>query len=372
VLEVVTRLEALAAHQRWKEVLEVFGAALRGDETRVSNSVHGSLRTRVLEAVFEAQLGLGLLDACAETLQRFHTCAVREETIRKSNLLLDALWRQQRGRRVIGTTAIMDATVRVPAPDEVVIYYGSFPHDHRSLPCSDTVYRHAYFAADLHHDAFESDEAAWGKIGIVYVLNLCDRRDRYLDTLLELCRIQAPLDRVHHFMVEHETLIPGDHYLNGSACCATNHARIMRHFLASDHQVCLVLEDDIAFSSDSHRVREDLARFFERDYDFAVCLLAASKYHDLCAHDDLLLRSYQECTTASAYLVSRRSAPMILECFETGAIGIRQTGDVQQFAADRYWSRLMTDHPFYVFRRKMGYQKPSWSSIQATRIYNFD
>jgi hypothetical protein len=285
--------------------------------------------------------------------------------------LFDAHWRTL-GKRIVGTTYVGDGTAREPTEDEVVVYYGSFPYDHRALPCGVRVHRHAQFAADLRHDAFESDAAAWGRIGIIYVLNLSERRDRYFDTLLELCRVHAPLDRVHHFRVERENLVPHNDYLNASACCATNHGRMMRHFLTTQHDYCLVLEDDIAFASDGERVCADLATFFARQYAFAVCLLAASKYHDLRPHDDLLLRSHQECTTAAAYVVPRASAPLLLESFETGAAGIVRTGDVQRFAADRYWARLMTDHPFYTFRRKIAYQKPSWSSIQSRYVSNFD
>ena len=45
---------------------------------------------------------------------------------------------------------------------------------------------------------------------------------------------------------------------------------------------------------------------------------------------------------------------------------------VQRFAADRYWAKLQADHPFYIFRCKIGYQRPTWSSIQRARTYNFD
>jgi GR25 family glycosyltransferase involved in LPS biosynthesis len=370
--DIVAVLEGAVARRRWAEVLERFERDLHGDDTQIPNDVHGAPRTRVLEAVLQAQCALGRYDDCAHTLRRFETCAVTEATIRKSNVLVDALWRRQRGRRIVGTTYVDDGSARERAGDDVVIYYGSFPYDHRALPYDATIYRHAHFADSVRHEVFESDAPAWGEIGIIYILNLSERRDRYYDTLVELSRIHAPLDRVHHFRVEHETLVPGNPYVNGSACCAKNHAAMMRHFLTTAHDVCLVLEDDVAFASDGRRVCADLATFFARRYAFAVCLLAASKYHDLRAHDDLLLRSYQECTTAAAYIASRASAPLLLECFETGARGIRQTRDVQRFAADRYWASLMVEHPFYTFRRKIAYQKPSWSSIQSRHAYNFD
>jgi hypothetical protein len=370
--DIATVIEGAAAQQDWRLVLDLFERQLGGDETSVPNSADGSQRTRVLEAVFQAQFAFRRFTDCEKTLRRFETCAVTATTIRRSNVLFDALWRQERGKRVVGTTFVCDEDARQPGDEEVLISYGSFPYDHRTLPTETAIYRPAHFAADISHDAFESDETAWGQLGIIYILNLAERSDRYFDTLVELCRLHAPLPRVYHFRVEPEQIVPHNSYVNGSACCARNHARIMRHFLASEHDYCLVLEDDIAFASDSRRVRRDLATFFERRYDFAVCLLAASKYHDIRAHDDLLLRSYQECTTASAYIATRASALLLLECFETGSLGIQQTGDVQQFAADRYWAKLQRDHPFYIFRRKIGYQRPTWSSIQRAHTYNFD
>jgi hypothetical protein len=365
-------LEAAAARADRRAGLDLFAALLDGDETRVSNTVHGAPRTRVLEAVFQAQLALGRFDDCEATLRRFTTCAVTDQTIERSNAVLETLWRGHRGARIIGTTYAPSERAGRANEGDVVVHYGSYPHDGRALPSRRALFRHAYLAGAVRHDIFESDEPAWGSIGAIYVLNMVDRPDRYLDTLLELSRLHAPLDRVVQVRAEHEDLVPGNRYANASASCAANHARIMRQFLDSPHAHCLVLEDDIAFGSDVSRILTDLALFFERRYEFAVCLLAASKFHELRAHDDLLMRSFQECTTASAYLVTRESAPLLLECFETGVAGIRETGDVHRFAADRYWARLMDAHPFYVFRSKFGYQKPSWSSIQSRHVFNFD
>ena len=370
MIDIAGLLEGAVERRNWPEVLALFEEHLSGDVTHVSNDVHGTPRTRILEAVFQAQFALGRYNDCEATLRHFETCAVTEKTIRKSNVLFDVLWRHQRGKRIVGTTYV--GRERSGETNELTVRYGSFPLDHRALPCEATIYRHALFANDIRHDAFEHDEAAWGSIGIIYILNLSERKDRYYETLLELSRVHAPLDRVHHFRVEGETLVEGNHYLNGSACSTKSHADIVRHFLATPHEYGLIVEDDIAFASDGARVCADLATFFERRYAFAVCLLAASKFHDLRIHDDLLLRSYQECTTAAGYIVPRASAPLLLECFETGAAGIVRTGDVEQFVVDRYWAKLMHEHPFFTFRRKIAYQKPSWSSTQLRYPDNFD
>ena len=81
--DIATLLEGAAAQQDWRLVLDLFERQLGGDETGVPNSVHGSQRTRVLEAVFQAQFGLQRFTDCEKTLRRFETCAVTATTIRR-------------------------------------------------------------------------------------------------------------------------------------------------------------------------------------------------------------------------------------------------------------------------------------------------
>lgn len=258
-------------------------------------------------------------------------------------------------KKVVATTNLD----RSPCDEEVIIYYGNYPYSHLNLPCSNQIYRHAIFYPLNKRQIFES-HPCWDNIRIIYIMNLEERKDRYMDVLLELCRMNAPLDKIHHYIAK-KTEKP-------YAGATMNHIDVMRHFKdhfgSGDH--ALFLEDDFMFTSNVHKHQEDLKVFFERNYDFDVCLISTSKYHEIRPFDDLLNLSYQVCTTSSGYILKHDSIEKILNVVEEGYTKLIETGDSNMYCIDRYWSRIQKDNRFFVFKEKMGFQKGNYSSIRSS------
>jgi len=100
-------------------------------------------------------------------------------------------------------------------------------------------------------------------------------------------------------------------------------------------------------------------------------LMNSSKYHKIKEFDDLLLRSYQECTTCSAYLLSRKGAERAHFYFQDGYDKLIQTRNTK-YASDRYWSEMQKDDKFFLFKTKFGYQRVCYSSITGKTECHFD
>jgi hypothetical protein len=128
----------------------------------------------------------------------------------------------------------------------------------------------------------------------------------------------------------------------------------------------LVLEDDFCFTSDLDMHLRDLRTFFERDYEYWVCLIATSKYGAIVPKDDLLSVSLQPCTNAAGYLVSRDGLARLLRVFEEALERLKATRDAASYAADRCWAVLQPSGKFLVFRRKFGFQGSSFSDIERS------
>ena len=326
------------------------------DDFRVLN------REQLLSSINELVSQNKIEEAC-QLYQYFDCLLVDESIIEHSNGLIDKL--RETGRQIIATTD----PLREPKDNELVIVYGNYHHAHNNLPYSNKIWRHPLYFKDLKHSKFEYDPA-WESIGVVYILNLEERVDRYMEILSELCRVRAPLNRICHYKVKRES-ITGDKSFDAHASCTKNHGNMVEDFLKGIHQTCLILEDDVTFTADIEGNLKRLKLFFDRQYDYEVCLLNSSKYHEIKEYDDLLLLSYQECTTCSAYLLNRKGAEKVLFYFRDGyekLIKLRTT----HYVCDRYWAEMQKNNKFFLFKTKFGYQRCSFSSTTGNTECHFD
>jgi hypothetical protein len=126
----------------------------------------------------------------------------------------------------------------------------------------------------------------------------------------------------------------------------------------------LILEDDFCFTTDLEMHLDDLRTFFQRAYDYVVCLLATSKYGRIVPKDDLVCASFQPCTNTGAYLVSGEGLDELLAVQEFALRALKETRDTERYSADRYWATLQGTGRFLVFRRKLGFQISSFSDIE--------
>ena len=319
-------------------------------------------RKRVLFGLYMAHFYTANYEGCKEALRQFETTHtfVDEHVIDNSSFLFPLL-----KKKVVGTNNV----TRKPGPDEIVIQYGNYPYAPNNLPIDSTVFRHPVFFSKVRHDVLEFDEC-WAAVGQIYILNLKERRDRYLECLVELCRMGAPLDRVTHFEAKKEKVCESAQTsaLHGAG---ENHIWAVRHFLQNKFENCLILEDDFTFTSNVEQHKRDLKLFFERKYAFDACLLGTSNFGERKDHDDLLLTSHQDCTTTAAYLLNRETASRILDAFVEGNRLLLETGD-GKYTCDRYWNKLHPENKFFIFRTKFGFQRPNYSNITGLFSCHFD
>lgn len=319
------------------------------------------------------------LEACAllpaSFFQLWETTHVDEAIILYSNHYI-----QKAYTRIVGTsTGGQEGAAR----SCLVIVYCNTPMDCRNLPCpTGVVYRHPAYVFSLTHTAFVS-HPCWKPFGQIYVINLEERTDRFLEVMVELSRVHAPLDRVTHYRARKD----GDR-LSAYRGATKNHVDVLECIAArcrtdpEGRAHFLVLEDDITFTSlvsEMHRDLLDAARRLGTEYD--ILFLAASKFHEIRASQaapSLLCVSRQECTTSSAYMVNASSVGLVLGVAREGYEGMVVEGRldperVHENCIDRYWSRLNPRDRMFIFRRKMAYQRPTYSNLTGkVGVSNFD
>jgi hypothetical protein len=304
-------------------------------------------------------------DTSQKLLKFFESTHVHIYNIYNSNFVLSRL---QFRYDLIGTTDLS----REPSDNEIIFYYGNFPHYHYNLPFGNKVYRHAIYHTIMSHTRFEH-HPCWDKIAVIYILNLVERKDRYMDILLELCHMGCPLDRVYHYKAKKDK-IKGDRMLDAYLGATKNHLDVLDHFRTNfnEDDYCLILEDDFMFTSNYSENQKSLKEFIDRGYEFDICLLSTSKFFEIISYDDLVNLSNQECTTSSGYMIQQKHSGPIYQCFKEGYDKMYTTGDYNQYVCDRYWAKLHRNKKFYMFKKKMGFQRGNYSSICDTFICNFD
>ncbi len=313
-------------------------------------------RDRTIEEAAE-QMARSETGPALETLRKLEFATTDERTLELTDRFLPRI---AGGRKVI---ASFDAG-RIPCADEVVIIYGNYPHMFANVVVNNPIKRHVADFWNFRHDCVESDRR-WNAVDRIFIINLDRRRDRYDAVLRELASARAPFDRITRVPAT-PTDAAFDVQTGGPIACLQSHIETLRQAKAERLAHVLVLEDDFCFTSDLETHLADLQTFFERNYDYWVCLVATSKYGAVVPKDDLIALSFQPCTNTGGYLVSREGVERLLPVFEQARERLEATGDIIAWAADRCWSVLQPSEKFLVFRRKFGFQVSGFSDIEQS------
>jgi len=243
----------------------------------------------------------------------------------------------------------------IPKSKEFVIYFGNYPDDYMALPQSFQVYRHFMFFREIPLDQFYSNRC-WDSIDRIFIMGLEGEFDRMNNTWLQLCLMNAPLDRIQEYRAKKDLTLE-DIYIGATK----NHIDCLEEMNRRRYNNCLFLEDDFLFTSRIRENQQSLTEFFNRKYDYNICFLSASKFHERKSYDDLLIRSKQYCTTSSGYLVSKPNLQLVLETVKEGYnLLLQHPTQSHLYCIDRYWSKL---DKLYIFKKKLGFQSPSLSKI---------
>jgi hypothetical protein len=347
-------LEWLAIQQQWS--LIIYNRA-RAD---LENDTWAKLHF-LLDAAIKAKD----LNVCLELCINFEYVLIDEHVMATSNKVLELARELQ--YEIVATSDIE----RKPQEREFVICYGQYPHSIECLPTKSRIlYRHPIYFSNVTHTKVEYNQC-WEQVSTIYILNLEERRDRYFNILVELCRVQAPLNRIHHYKAQ-KTQYTGNRTQDAYIGATNNHLEAVQHFIKSGNKHSLILEDDITFISDINQIYKSITEFFSNPVGYDLTFLAYSKYGPFKKHNDLLSLSYQPCTTSSAYLINSETAHLIDYCLQIGVEQMKVGQPSHIYCCDRFWSRLQSRNKMFLFRRKLAFQAITHSDITSNINYAFD
>jgi len=317
------------------------------------NNCQYEIQLQVLDYCFIAYYYNKNLQGCMDVCNKFYKYEITSHF--KNNVKHFYHLARELKYNIIGTC---DTSYLPDTNKEIVIYYGNYPDDYMSLPQSNRVYINTIYKDEIYVDEFKSDDC-WKNIDKIFIMGLENEFERTNDTILQLALMNAPLNKIHLYKAKKDKEI-SDVYIGATK----NHLDCLNLMLDGNYETCLFLEDDFIFTSSIEENKKKLLLFMDRKYDYDICFLSASKYHKREEFDDLLILSKQICTTSSGYLVNKRNIKKVYDTVNEGyQLLLLNKTQSHIYCIDRYWSKLQSDNKVFIFKNKLGFQKPSRSNI---------
>lgn len=206
-------------------------------------------------------------------------------------------------------------------------------------------------------------------IECVYYMNLDHREDRCKEIEGELDKLGVPESKRVRISGVYK---PGFGILG----CGLAHKKTIETFLASPHNTCLILEDDFEFTLDMDYVHYILNAIFEEKIEFDCIMLAGCILRvEPTAYP--FLQKVLDAHTASAYLITKEFAPVLLESYTDSTKLLEdtyiETGEKTiSYHNDIWWKRYQPYFNWFIVNPRMGEQRFSYSdNLERDLKYGF-
>jgi GR25 family glycosyltransferase involved in LPS biosynthesis len=206
-------------------------------------------------------------------------------------------------------------------------------------------------------------------IDVIYYMNLDHRVDRRKQIEEELDKWGVPSAK--------RVRIPGIYKPGfGILGCGLAHKKTIETFLESPHKNCLIFEDDFEFNVDIDYVNLLLNAVFEEKVSFDCIMLAGCILRAEPTQYPFLLKVL-DVHTASAYLITKEFAPVLLESYTESTklleTTYKETGKkIISYHNDIWWKRYQPYFDWYILNPRIGDQRESFSdNLERNLKYGF-
>ena len=196
-------------------------------------------------------------------------------------------------------------------------------------------------------------------IDMIYYINLDTREDRKHHIINELSKTNISKDKI--------TRISATYDIKGAIGCSKSHINILKKFIESNYNNCLILEDDFKFVQDTQTINQILENFFTNNIDYDLLMLSSNTIKDTTTKYKFINKVIDAQTT-SGYIVSKKFAPVLLKHNIDGLKLLEETKNDSLYCIDRYWKKLQPISNWYVCNPKIGNQIESYSDIEKKQV----
>jgi hypothetical protein len=193
------------------------------------------------------------------------------------------------------------------------------------------------------------------KIDIIYYINLAHRKDRKSQFLEWVLDSEFPEEKISRI----DAVYTNDF---GQLGCCLSHIKALEEFIKSSYSNCIIYEDDYE-PINRKNYWENLRRFFLSDIDYDMLLCS----HNALQSSETIYEGFEKVkysVTASGYLITKDFAPKLLENLKEAAALLNTERDKTKHSIDVWWNRLFDKANIYCFKKRIGFQRASFSDIE--------
>jgi GR25 family glycosyltransferase involved in LPS biosynthesis len=202
------------------------------------------------------------------------------------------------------------------------------------------------------------------QIDSFYFINLDKRTDRLEEISGELRKMEIPPEKVMRVAAyEHNFGILGN---------VISHIFIIKHFIQSGKDRCLIMEDDFQFTETKEKTNEILTKIFNSKYEIDCLMLAGNSNSVLMNLEcDGALQKVFWASCTVGYCITKEYAPLLLHNFQEGAAKLEKwitafNETETSFTLDFYWIHEQVRSQYYFTVPKLGRQSGSASDITSS------
>jgi|Laugresu1bdmlbsd_1035121.scaffolds.fasta_scaffold08446_3 glycosyl transferase family 25 len=196
----------------------------------------------------------------------------------------------------------------------------------------------------------------------IFYINLEKRKDRNEEILKELEKMNLNINIERYNAV----------YRPENPClgCTISHLNVIKLAKERRYKNVLIFEDDFQFIVDENTLKDNIDRFFKKSIDFRVLMLSYESYSK--KDYDELISITNDSATASGYIVNQKYYDELINCLEYGSIMLERTGEHWNYINDQIWKRLQKDDKWFIFNKRLGVQRSSFSDLKNSFVnYGF-
>lgn len=182
---------------------------------------------------------------------------------------------------------------------------------------------------------------------IIYYINLDHRQDRRF-------QIEKELECFHCEKVRISA------YKKGAIGCTLSHIKALLSFIESDHDECIIFEDDFMFTRDPKDFK------FPESKSWDVLMLSANVIKTEPYNDTM--EKVIEAQTTSCYAVNKKYAHTLLNNFKDGYELFKMSNNPHLHSIDQYFKILQLSSNWFLCKPKFGIQRPNWSDIESKYV----
>jgi hypothetical protein len=200
-------------------------------------------------------------------------------------------------------------------------------------------------------------------IDIVYYINLEHREDRKKQFLDWILNSEFPEEKIFRINAVYTKGF-------GIIGCGQSHIIALEEFIKSPYNNCIIYEDDYE-PINKKNYWEHFRKFFmsHPEYDMLLCSHNALQSRPSEYDDDFERVKYS--ATASGYLITKDFAPKLLENLKEGSGLLIKTREKKKYSNDVWWNKLFEKANIYCFKKRIGFQRCSFSDIE-NKIENYN